>query len=153
MVSALQCWGFGVALPFVLQRAQRGKQLLSPLQRSLCWRRFVLLLSNRVSVLPVSDPWCPAIHQQSQPWELVGDQGVEISLGCALHPQTAPSRLCDRLVQVAAGKAALARFGERRVTPAVRPGPESRTCCGGSFTLRRRFQFDSMCQAAPGIVT
>lgn len=153
MVSALQCWGFGVALPFVLQRAQRGKQLLSPLQRSFCWRWFVLLLSDHVSVLPVSNPWLPR-HPPAIPALRTGGRPRSRNKpGVCIAPQNAPSCLCDRLVQLAAGKAAPARSGERCLAPAVRPGPESRTCCGGSFTLRRHFQFDSMCQAAPGIVT
>jgi len=59
MVSALQYRGFGVTLPFVLQRAQQGKQFLSPFQHLFCWHWSVPLILDSVSVLHPSDLWVP----------------------------------------------------------------------------------------------
>lgn len=59
MVSALQHHGFAVTLPFVLQRAQQGKQILSQFQHLLCWRWSVPLVLDSISVLHLSDLWVP----------------------------------------------------------------------------------------------
>lgn len=59
MVSALQYCGFRITLPFVLQRAQQGKEFLSQFQHLFCWCHSVPLILDSVSLLHLSDLWVP----------------------------------------------------------------------------------------------